>query len=164
MARSRCSSARGRRQADDGVLRPLGVLEVEENADLPGAIQLTLPIASHGPRGHGGPHGGRRRSLRPYARIAVVVNVDGGGTDACIFDGYVLSHKIHLDRGTTAATLQVWGQDASCLMNLEEDVKEWPDRPTARSPTTSSADYGFEKAAENTRRRLGSARRGPGRR
>jgi hypothetical protein len=115
----------GGQPADAAFYDLLTSLEVEENADLPGALQLTLPIATQGATGSedltvvGDDH------YKPYAAIAVVVSVDLK-PDACIFDGYVLSHKIRLDRGTTAASLQVWGQDASCLMNLEEKAHEWP--------------------------------------
>ena len=113
----------GAQPADDAFYDLLTALEVEENADLPGAVQLTLPIATTGTDDltvlddeH----------LQPYARIAVVISVDQK-PDACIFDGYVLAHKIHLDRGIASASVQVWGQDASCLMNLEEKIHEWED-------------------------------------
>jgi hypothetical protein len=116
---------------DDTAVRPaepdfydlLDTVEVEENADLPGAFQFRLPVATR--------LAGTGEDLtvvdderfRPYSRVAVVVSVDRE-RDACIFDGYVLAHSIHLDSGTTASTAQVWGQDASCLMNLVEKTKE----------------------------------------
>lgn len=93
--------------ADAAFYDQLTSLEVEENADLPGAVQLTLPITTQGASGFedltqvGDDH------FKPYARIAVVATPDGG-SPSCIFDGHVLSHKIHVDRGTTAATLRVW--------------------------------------------------------
>jgi phage protein D len=122
-------------------------LEVEENADLPGAIQMTLPIATQGATGSEDLTVLGDDRFKPYARIAVVVSVDRQ-PDACIFDGYVLSHKIHLDRGTTASSVQVWGQDASCLMNLEEQVREWKDSD-GRIANTIFERYQFRKATEN---------------
>ncbi len=98
-------------------------LEVEENADLPGAIQLTLPVAPQGAEGAEDLTVVDDRMFRPFGRVAVVVRVDGE-PDECVFDGYVLAHSVHLDPGTTASTVQVWGQDASCLMNLDEKVRE----------------------------------------
>ena len=110
--------------AEAAFYRLVGSLEVEENADLPGAFQLTLPIATQGASGSEDLTVVGDDRWKPYARVAVVVTPDGGSS-SCIFDGYVLSHKIHVDRGTTASTLRVWGQDVSCVMNLKEVVKHW---------------------------------------
>jgi phage protein D len=124
----------------------LASLDVEEHAELPGAIQLTVPVASDGA-------GDLTRvsdaAFRPFANLAVVVTVEGGGSE-CIFDGYVLSHKLHLDRGTAASTLEVWGQDASWLMNLEDKVKEWADVTDGAVANAIFGDYGIAPAADNT--------------
>lgn len=123
----------------------IGTLEVEENADLPGAIQLTLPIDSAGDdlTHLADP------AVQPHARLAVVVNIDGKAPE-CIFDGFVLSHKIHLEKGTTDSSLEVWGQDASWLMNLEEKVHEWPDMTDAAIANDIFGQYGFTPSADNT--------------
>lgn len=130
--------------------RQLSTLEVEENADLPGAFELTLPIATRGAAGSEDLTVVGDARWKPYARVAVVVTPDGG-SDACIFDGYVLSHKIHVDRSTTSSVLRVWGQDASCVMNLKEVVKRWD---TSKKDHEIANDifgtYSFAKASENT--------------
>lgn len=122
-------------------------LEVEENADLPGAIQLTLPVTTEGPLGSENLTVLGDKEFQPYARIGVVVSVDLQ-PDACIFDGYVLSHRIHLDRGITASSVQVWGQDASCLMNLEEITHEWFESDGAIA-NAIFGKYEFGQADEN---------------
>src|SRR5262249_50825217 len=102
--------------ADRDLYTAVASLEVEESMDVPGAVQLTVPIArssdgdlvyvSEGPLG-------------PLVNLAVVATLGGGGAPGgaggvaggaalggastvsqtqCIFDGYVLSHKIHLER------------------------------------------------------------------
>ena len=58
----------------------------------------------------------------------VVVETPDDGTAQTIFDGYVLSHKVHLETGVTASTLDVWGQDASVLMGLEDKARWWQRR------------------------------------
>lgn len=134
---------------DAAFYRLLAALEVEENADLPGAIQLTLPIATHGSAGSEDLTVLADDRYQPYARIAVVVSVDRR-PDECIFDGHVLSHRIHLDRSTTAASVHVWGQDATCRMNLEETVHEW----FQSDGTIANAifqKYEFSAAPDNTR-------------
>jgi len=123
-------------------------LEVEENADLPGAIQLTLPITTQGAAGSEDLTLVGDERLKPYARIAVVATPDGKSA-ARIFDGHVLSHRLQVDRGTTAATLRVWGQDASCLMNLKEVVKPW-NGSDGEAANDIFDQYGFAKAPENT--------------
>lgn len=121
-------------------------LEVEENAELPGAIQLTIPVATDG-------SGDLTRvnddTFRPFANLAVVVTPEDGAPE-CIFDGYVLSHKFHLDRGTASSSLQVWGQDASWLMNLEEKVKEWSDVTDSAVASSIFGDYGITPSPDNS--------------
>jgi hypothetical protein len=158
--------------ADQDLYTAVSSLEVEESMDLPGAAQLTLPIArsndgdlvyvSDGPLG-------------PLVNLAVAVTLGGGGAAGgvdglagaagaafggastvsrtqCIFDGYVLSHKIHLETGITNSTLVVWGQDASWLMNLTEKVKEWVDVTDAdvANAIFSDKDYGITPSDQNT--------------
>src|SRR5262249_20851158 len=78
---------------------------------------------------------------------AVVVRAEGL-PDSCIFDGYVLSHRIHQDRGATSSSAQVWGQDVSCLMNLEEKVREWT-QSDGNIANTIFGDYSFTPSDDN---------------
>src|SRR5678815_2557544 len=109
--------------ADDTLLTEMTSLEVEESADLPGAIQINLPVDRSDPGDLTNVSDSR---FRPLANLAVVATPEGKD-DECLFDGFVLSHKLHLETGITNSTLQVWGQDASWLMNLEEKAREWVD-------------------------------------
>jgi phage protein D len=120
-------------------------LEVEENADLPGAIQLSVSIAADG---SGDLTYVNDATFIPSANLAVVVTADGQAPE-CIFDGYVLSHKLHLDRGITASKLDVWGQDASWLMNLLETTKEWADVTDVSVASSVFGAYGITPAPDN---------------
>lgn len=133
-------------EADENLYNAMSLLEVEENADLPGAIQLNLTVnrSESGDLTFVNDPG-----LQPFANLAVVATQDNK-PDECIFDGYVLAHKLHLEKGITNSTLQVWGQDASWLMNLEEKVREWVDVTDASVANTIFGDYGFTPAAANT--------------
>jgi len=122
-------------------------LEIEEHAEQPGAIELSVPVASDGASDLTRVNDA---AFRPFANLAVVVTVESGRSE-CIFDGYVLSHKLHLDRGTAASTLQVQGQDASWLMNLEDKVKEWANVTDAAIANAIFGDYGIAPAPGNTR-------------
>jgi phage protein D len=132
--------------ADDKLLAAMGPLEVEENADLPGAIQLTIPVDNDG---NGDLTYVNDPRFQPFSNLAVVVT-PGGQSSECIFDGYVLTNKLHLQKGTTGSTLQVWGQDASWLMNLEENAKEWVDVTDADVPNSIFGNYGITPSDDNT--------------
>jgi hypothetical protein len=117
----------------------ISTLEVEENLDLPGAFEMTLPVKRgtdsdldtvNDPR------------LAPFSNIAVVATAKDGQAQ-CLIDGYVLSQKLHLDTGVVASTLKIWGQDASWLMNMTETVKEWPDVTDGTVANSIFSTYGF---------------------
>ncbi|HEU4732554.1 MAG TPA: hypothetical protein VFT22_31885, partial [Kofleriaceae bacterium] len=131
---------------DAALYGSISSLEVEENAELPGAIQLRIPVAADGSNDLTQVNDD---TFRPFANLAVVVTPEDGSPE-CIFDGYVLSHKLHLDRGTTAGSLAVWGQDASWLMNLEEKVKEWSDVTDGTVASSIFGDYGITPSPDNT--------------
>jgi hypothetical protein len=96
-------------------------LEVEENADLPGAISLTLPVSLN----EGGDYDTvSDPRLAPLSNIAVVATA-ADNQQHCLFDGFILAQQVHLDTGTAASTMKAWGQDASWLMNVRELAKEW---------------------------------------
>jgi phage protein D len=132
--------------ADDDLYTAFSSLEVEENADLPGAIQLNLPVTR---TVEGDLQYVNDSRFQPFANVAVVAIAEGQSPQ-CIFDGYVLSHKLHLETGITASTLQVWGQDASWLMNLEEKAKEWVDVTDADVANAIFNDYGITPASDNS--------------
>jgi len=132
--------------ADDQLIAVMGALEVEENADLPGAIQLTLPVDSDG---SGDLTFVNDPRFQPFVNLAVVATPDGQ-SDQCIFDGYVLANKLHLQKGTTGSTLTVWGQDASWLMNLQEKVKEWVDVTDADVAGSIFGNYGINPSSDNS--------------
>ncbi len=124
----------------------LAELEIEENIDLPGAFEMTLPVKRgtdsdldtvNDPR------------LAPFSNIAVVAQASDGKSQ-CLIDGYVLSQKLHLDTGVVASTLKIWGQDASWLMDVTEQVKEWPDVTDGSVANTIFGQYGFTPDPGNT--------------
>lgn len=123
----------------------LSTLEVEENADLPDALRAVLTLAP----GSADPTWVGDGRLKPFTNVAVVVTTDDGRRD-CIFDGYLLAHRAHLEAGITSSTLEVWGQDASVLMTLEDKVREWSGMTEGEVANQIFSDYGFTPAAANT--------------
>src|SRR5207302_10542171 len=87
-------------------------------------------------------------ALAPFAGLAVVATPPGGPAQ-CIFDGCVLSHRLHVGSGTTGSTLTVWGQDSSWLMNLEEKVREFVDMTDAQVAEQIFSEYNVTPPDEN---------------
>ena len=148
---------------DAGFYTDLVSLEVEESLDLPGAVELHLPVVA---TNSGDLTYISDPGLQPFSSLSVVVNPPGGsgsgglsgllsgGSSAssaqCIFDGYVLSQKIHLDTGTTKSNVVIWGQDATCMMNLTEQTVEWVDMTDADVANAIFGTYGITPAPDNT--------------
>jgi len=156
--------------ADADLYSAISSLEVEESLDLPGAVQLNVPLTR---TGSGDLNYVSDSRLQPLVNLSVVVTpaagsaagspapslgaaasaLGGGGSGSpsaqCIFDGYILSQKMHVETGNANSTLSVWGQDASWLMNLTENVKEWLDVTDADVANTIFGDYGITPASDN---------------
>jgi hypothetical protein len=114
-------------------------LEVEENVDQPGAFSLTLPVN----RTEAGDYDVVNDTrLAPLSNVAIVATADDNNPQ-CLFDGYVLAQTAHLDTGTVASTLRVWGQDATWLMNTTEQVREWADVTDGDVANSIFGNYGF---------------------
>jgi hypothetical protein len=131
--------------AADDIVAAMQSLEVEENADSPGAFSLTLPLSAVD--GELDWVGDPR--LAPMAPIAVVAR-GNDGPDECVFDGYVLAHSVQLTPGLVESRLRVWGQDASWLMNLKERAREWVDVSDANAAASIFGDYGITPGPENS--------------
>ncbi len=114
-------------------------LEVEENADMPGAFSITLPVSTVSNGDYDTVNDPR---LAPLSNVAVTAQASDGITQ-CLIDGYILAQKIHLDTGTAKSTIKVWGQDASWLMNATEQAKEWADVTDGAAANSIFGNYGI---------------------
>jgi hypothetical protein len=122
------------------------VLEVEENADRPDVLSMRLPVnrTSSGDLQFVGDG-----TFEPYTNLTVVVT-PADQNSQCIFDGYVLSWHLHLDRTSGTSTIHVGGQDASWLMSLSDTVREWSGMTDGEVANEVFSNYSFTSADGNT--------------
>src|SRR6516165_573387 len=113
--------------------------DVEENVDMPSAFSITLPVNVTSSGDYDMPKDPR---LAPLSNIAITATASDGQAQ-CLIDGYVLAQTIHLDTGTVASTVKVWGQDATWLMNMTENVKEWADVTDGAVANSIFGNYGM---------------------
>lgn len=153
--------------ADSDLYTAVAAVEVEESMDMPAALQITLPVTRNAQGGLSYIDDAR---FAPMSNIAIVASAGGASSSAlggaaasaasalgggstssaqCIFDGYVLSQRLHVETGITKSSLEVWGQDASWLMNLTEQTKEWLDVTDGTVANTIFGDYGISPADAN---------------
>jgi hypothetical protein len=121
-------------------------LEVEESCDGPDMLALRMPVnrTSSGDLQYVGDG-----TFEPYTSISMVVTPKGQGAQ-CVFDGYLLSWQLHLDRSSSSSTLDVAAQDASWVMNIDDTVKEWAGQTDAEVANAIFDTYGFSAADANT--------------
>ncbi len=112
---------------------------------MPGAFELTLPI-NRTSSGDYDLMGDSR--LAPLSNISITAQASDGTTH-CLMDGYVLAQNVHLDTGTSASKVKVWGQDATWLMNTTEQVKEWADVTDGAVANTIFGNYGVTPDSNN---------------
>ena len=123
-------------------------LEIEESSDQPGALVLQLPVnrTSAGDLQFVGDG-----TFEPMTNITLTVTPAARGSRAqCIFDGYVLSWRLHLDRASASSTIDIWAQDASWLMNVDNNVVEWSGQTDGQVANAIFANHGFTPADANT--------------
>jgi hypothetical protein len=121
-------------------------LEVEESCEGPDLLVLRVPVNR---TSAGDPQYVGDGTFEPYTGISMVVTPSGQGAQ-CVFDGYVLSWQLHLDRSSSSSTLDVAAQDASWLMNIDDTVKEWPGQTDGQVANSIFGSYGFTPADANT--------------
>jgi hypothetical protein len=121
-------------------------LQIEEHSDQPGSLVLKLPISltSAGDLEFVGDG-----TFEPFTPITFVA-VGGDSQAQCLFDGYILSWRVHLDRAVTSSTIEVWAQDATWLMAQVENVVEWSGLTDGEVANSIFSSYGFSPSDDNT--------------
>jgi hypothetical protein len=131
---------------DDDLHDAIEVIEAEEHADRPGGLMLRLPAnrSSSGELEFVGDG-----TFEPYTNLALVVTASDQPSE-CVFDGFVVSWKLLLDRSGARSTIVVWAHDASWLMDMSDSVRDWPGLTDGQVANEIFGSYGFAAADANT--------------
>ncbi len=123
-------------------------LEVQESSQEPDTLLLTLPVnrTSAGDLQFVGDG-----TFEPMTNVTLTVTPSASGASPqCVFDGYVLSWHLHLDRTSGGSRIEIWAQDASWLMNVDDKVVEWSGQTEGEVANAIFGTYGFTPADGNT--------------
>lgn len=132
-------------QEASGLEAAISSLEIEENVDMPGAFSMTLPLNVTRAADYDLVNDNR---LAPYSNVCINATAKDGKPQ-CLIDAYVLAQTVHLDTGTVASTIKVWGQDSTWLMNMTEQVKEWVDVTDGAVANSIFGAYGMTPHSAN---------------
>jgi phage protein D len=101
----------------------LTVLEVELDDQLAGMFRMTLDLP---PRADGHwPYVDDER-LAPWTRV--VISLDFGDDVVELIVGYITHLRLHFDLGIEHSRLEIWGLDATVLMDREDTLLAWPNK------------------------------------
>ncbi len=96
-------------------------LEVEEHYELAAVFRMRLAIV----RGEDGLWTFLDQGkAKPWAKVEL--QMDFGDDSQPLLTGYVTHVRAHFDPAEGNSYLEIVGMDSSCLMNLEEVIKDWP--------------------------------------
>lgn len=86
--------------------------------------------------------------LKPWKAFSLEAGV-GGGSEALIA-GYITHVKPSFDPDPNRCALEVWGMDATALMDREEKLKDWPDKKDSDIAAEIFGLYGLTPQTEDS--------------
>ncbi len=86
--------------------------------------------------------------LRLWTKIEV--RVTAGDDTTSLIQGYLTQMSAHIDSDENSSYLELKGMDATCLMNLEEKIKDWPNQSDSDIATQIISNYQLTAQADDT--------------
>jgi hypothetical protein len=122
------------------------IVEVETEEDVPAADVLRLRLALHlDARGSWNYVDDER--FQVWRRVSLRAGYHG--STAMLFDGYVTHTRIVMIHGEESY-LEVYGMDATAIMDLEERQRAWPNKRDDEIALTIFSSYGLSAEVEDT--------------
>jgi phage protein D len=120
-------------------------VEVEEDDQLAAMFRLYLEIWLR-------PDGSWRHledeRLAPWKRVTVAAGFESGREP--LIDGYITHLRPVFDPDPSRCRLELWGMDASVLMDREEKLKAWPNKADSEIAAEVFDDYGLDPQVVDT--------------
>lgn len=120
-------------------------MEVEEDHRLAGMFRLKLALQ----RGADGLWSWLDdERIRLWHKVVIAATIQGAKAE--LITGYITQLKPHFDPDENECWLEIYGLDASCLMSLEEKIKDWPNRSDSDIARTILRRYQLKPVVEET--------------
>jgi phage protein D len=120
-------------------------LEVEEHHELASVFRIRLAIVREAD--------GRwnfldEETAAPWAQIAINMRVKGKEQE--LIAGYITQVRVHFDPAEGNSYLELVGMDSSCVMNVEEVIKDWPEMRDSAIAEAIFRKYALDARVEDT--------------
>lgn len=119
--------------------------EVQEDRDLAGVFRMRLAIVRE--------DSGKWKfldedSVQPWAKVDI--NLKTGDQEQPLLTGYITNVRTHIDTNESASYLELAGMDTTCLMSLEEVMKEWAGQSDSDIATAIFSKYSLTPDVQST--------------
>ena len=125
------------------IISSLLEMEVEDDHRLTATFKLKLAINRTG--------GGTwiyldDERLKLWNKIKITLNIKGADTE--LIKGYITQIKPHIEIEENNCCLIVTGMDSSCLMSVEETIKDWPNKTDSDIANEILSSYGLSPTVD----------------
>ena len=119
-------------------------MEIEQDHRLAATFRLKLPI---GRRDDGLWRLLDDERLKLWKKVKISAAV--GDEEQDLIEGFLTQIKTHFDPDENSSYLELIGMDATCLMGLEENIKDWPNYSDSAIAREIFSDYGLTPEIED---------------
>ena len=127
------------------IFTALDELEVEDDHRLAAVCHLKLAVVK---RSNGWWNFLDDQRPKLWSRLKISVKLADAEMD--VFRGYVTEVNAHFGSVESPATMEIRGLDESCLMSLEERIRDWINRSDSDIAREIFQSYGYEAEVEST--------------
>jgi len=87
--------------------------------------------------------------LQLFSKVRISASFPKGNTEHLI-QGYITNIAFHIDKDEKKSYVDISGMDATVLMNLQEKLVAWEDKPDSEIAKDIFSRYGFDTEIEDT--------------
>ncbi len=129
----------------DDAYDELATVAVELDEELPGMVRMRLPMLQQADGAWTFLDDERFSAWKP---IVVSAGLDGELEE--LLAGYITHVRPRFEPDMTACVLDVWGLDASVVMDREDQLKDWPNKKDSDIAAELFTEYGLTPETDDT--------------